>query len=167
MVIVRWILALLTVVYALFNAIAPVATLLYKLQTEWPQGWAMLQRYLSFPAFSLGGAGTNRFATLMGATNWLQVGMWLLADLLYITSALRLISARPKGAAPVFAVALVLDAATWITFKRMPVYNDTFSTNDQQQTLTVFAVVAVLGALIWLATRRARKPRVQPTFLTD
>ncbi len=168
MAFIRWILALLAIAYALFNAIAPVSTLLYKLQNEWPQGWAAAQKALSFPTFTLGGAGSDRFTLLMQATNWLQVGMWLLADLLYIVSAFRLMGRRSKGAAPVFLVAFVLDVATWLTFKRMPVYNATFSANDQQQSLTIFAVVAVLGVLVWLTgSRRKPKARLQPAVLTD
>ncbi len=168
MVVVRWILALLTVAYALFNAIAPVSTLLYKLQNQWPQGWALLQKSLSFSTFSMGGAGTSRFALLMQATNWLQVAMWLLADFLYIVSALRLMGRRSKGAAPVFAVALLLDVATWLTFKRMPIYSATFSANDQHQDMVIFVVLAVLGVLIFLVGG-LRKPRtrLQPAVLME
>jgi hypothetical protein len=167
MAFIRWILALLTIAYALFNAIAPVSTLLYKLQTQWPQGWAAAQKALSFPTFTLGGVGANRFTVLMQATNWLQVGMWLLADLLYIVSAFRLMGRRSRGAAPVFFVALLLDVATWLTFKRMAVYNATFSANDQNQDLVIFGVVAVLGVLVWLTgSRRKAKGRTQPAVLT-
>jgi hypothetical protein len=164
---VRWILALLTVAYGLFNAIAPASTLLYKLQGQWPAGWAAAQKLLAFPTFSMGGAGTSRFEPLMQATNWLQVAMWLLADLLYIVSALRMIGARPKGAFAVFAVAFLLDVVTWLTFKRMPIYNATFSAQDQMMDLMIFGVVAVVGALVWLFGRSARRPRLQPTLLTE
>ena len=167
MAFVRWILALLTIAYALFNAIAPVSTLVYKLQDKWPQGWAALQKSLSFPTFSLGGAGASRFAPLMQATNWLQVAMWLLTDILYIVSALRMMGPRSKGAAPVFAVALLLDVATWLTFKRMTIYNATFSANDQQQDLIIFAVLAVLGVLIFLTGTRKRRTRLQPAVLME
>ena len=127
----------------------------------------MLQKALSFPTFSMGGAGTNRFAFLMQATNWLQVGMWLLADLLYIVSAFRMMGSKSRDAAPVFAVALLLDVATWLTFKWMTIYDLTFSANDQQQTLVVFAILAGLGALVFLAGRKKRRPRLQPTFLME
>ncbi len=168
MALIRWILALVTIAYALFNAIAPVSTLLYKLQTDWPQGWATLQKSLSFPTFSMGGAGTNRFALLMDATNWLQVAMWLLADILYIASGFRMMGSKSKGAAPVFAVALLLDVATWLTFKRMPIYDATFSANDQQQTLVLFAVVAGLGVLIFLTgSNRRSRARLQPAVLME
>jgi hypothetical protein len=167
MIVVRWFLALLTVAYALFNAIAPFSTALYKLQTEWPEGWAQAQKALSFPSFSMGGAGTSRFADLMDATNWLQVAMWLLADLLYLIAALRLMGRRSPGAASVFAVAWLLDAATWLTFKQMPVYNATFSQDDQLQTQILYAVLAGLGAVIWLAGRRKRRPRRQPVMLME
>ena len=167
MAFIRWILALLTVAYALFNGIAPVSTALYKLQTDWPAGWAAAQKALSFPGFSLGGAGTNRFTPLMDATNWLQVAMWLLADLLYLIAAIRMIGTRGSSAFSTFALALLLDVATWLTFKRLPIYNQIFSTNDQQQVLAIFGVLAVIGGLVWLTRRKRGRARPQPMLLME
>jgi hypothetical protein len=167
MAIIRGILALLAIAYGLFNTIAPISTALYKLQGKWPMGWTLAQKVLVLPPFNMGAAGADRYQRLMDVTNWLQVAMWLLADILYIVAGLRLVGMRPRGAFAVFAVALLLDLATWFTFKRLAVYDQTFSPMEQRQDYMIFAAVAVLGALVWLTGRSARRPRIQPTLLTE
>ena len=167
MVVVRWFLALLVIAYAAFNAIAPVSTAIYKLQSDWPEGWAAAQRALSFPNFSMGGAGSSKFQLLMQATNWLQVGMWLFADLLYIISAVLLLGSRKRNAAPVFFVGLLLDVATWLTFRRMTVYAMTFSPTDQELDLIIYGIIAVLGGLVWLTGLKKARPSVRQALVLE
>jgi hypothetical protein len=166
MAFLRGLLALLAIAYGLFNTVAPISTALYKLQGKWPAGWTMAQKALSYPPFNAG-ASADRFIPLMQATNWVQIGLWLLADLLYIVAGFRLIGRQPRSAFPVFLVAFILDVATWFTFKRLAVYDQTFSPAEQQQDYVIFGVVVLLGALIWLVGRSVRRKRVQPTLLSE
>jgi len=167
MVVVRWVLALLTIGYALFNAIAPASTAVFKAQADWPEGWESAQAALSFQNFSIGGAGSSKFQLLMQATNWLQVGLWLLADLLYLISAIWLMGSRPRSAAPVFFAALVLDVATWLTFRSMPVYQMTVSPIEQELDLIIYGVVAILGGLVWLTGLGKRRRPVRHALVLE
>jgi hypothetical protein len=167
MVVVRWFVGLLVIAYGAFNAIAPLSTAVYKAKGQWPQGWASAQQVLSFPTFTMGGAGSGKFQLLMQATNWLQIGMWLLADFLYLISAFWLMGSRPRNAAPVFFVALVLDVATWLTFKRMAIYDMTVSPIGQQLDLTIYGGMAILGGLVWLTGLAKRRRPARQTLVLE
>ncbi len=166
MAIVRGLLALLVIAYGVFNAIAPLSTALYKLKDWWPAGWPLAQKVMQSSLMRGDAEGADRFVPLMQATNWLQIGLWLLADVLYIFAGFRLFGLRPRGAIPVFAVAFLLDVAVWATFKRLPIYDQTFSAAEQQQDFLIFGVLIVVGVVMWLAGRRRTK-RVQPTLLME
>ncbi len=166
MAIVRGLLALLVIAYGAFNTVSPVSTALYKLKDQWPAGWPLAQKALQSSLMQGGAAGADRFVPLMQATNWLQIALWLLADILYILAGLRLFGLRPRGAVPVFAVAFLLDVAVWATFKRLPIYDQTFSAAEQQQDFMIFGVLILVGIVMWFAGRR-KSTRIQPTLLME
>jgi hypothetical protein len=74
---------------------------------------------------------------------------------------------RPRGAFSLFGVAFLLDVATWFTFKRLTVYDLTFSAYEQQQGYLIFAILAGVGGLVWLLGRKTRRPRLQPILLIE
>lgn len=148
MVFLRWILALATVGYALWNAVPPVTTLLFKLGNLPPAIAAESQRYVP----------------LMQATPWWQVAVWLFADLVYLFAAFRLVS-RPRGAFAPFLIAAVIDLANLLWMRQQPLYLNTFTAQELMLDYAVMGGLA-LGVVLYYAASRTRKKRVQPAVLT-
>lgn len=148
MVFLRWILALATVAYALWNAVPPVTTLLFKLGNLPPALATESQRYVP----------------LMQATPLWQVGVWLFADLVYLFAAFR-VASRPRGAFTPFLIAAAIDVANLLWMRQQPVYMKTFTAQELMLDYVVMGGLA-LGALLYLAASRTRQKRVQPAVLT-
>jgi hypothetical protein len=164
---IRWMLALVTIAYAAFNSIAPATTLLYKLKAQWPAGWAGVQPVLGISPGDVSGADGGRFEALMQATNWVQLGLWLAANLLYVLAAIDLIGRQPKDAPATFGVAVLLDWSCWLTFKRMPVYDLTVSPQAQQLNLAIFAIMAGVGIFVWLSAQTSKQKQIHTSSLAE
>ena len=140
---------LATVAYALWNAVPPVTTLLYKLN-KMPPAMA---------------AETQRFIPMMQATPWWQVALWLFIDLTYLFAAFRVVT-RPREAFVPFLIAAVLDAANWYISKQRPIYDKTFTAQELQLDYIILCGL-VVGAILYFAASRVRRQRIQPAVLTD
>lgn len=148
MIVLRWILALATAAYALWNAIPAAAAALYKLN--------------KLPSAVQG--GVQRYVPMMQGMAWWQIAVWLFADLLYLFAAIRLVS-RPRESFGPFVLAVILDLAGWAYLKIQPIYDRTF--NAMELTIDYYIIGGLLAAavLYWLSSR-VRKKRVQVAVLS-
>jgi hypothetical protein len=144
----RWILALATVAYALWSAVPPVTTVFFKLGRMPP---AMA-------------TGAQRYVPLMQVTPWWQVALWLFIVLTYLFAAFRVVT-RPREAFIPFLLAAVLDAANWYISKQRPVYDKTFTPQELMLDYVILGGL-VVGAILYYAASRVRRKRVQPAVLT-
>lgn len=149
MAVARWIVALVTVAYALWNALPAAATLLFKLGRT--------------PS-ALAEAGA-RFNTLMQAMPLWLVVLWLLADLIYLFAALQLVS-KPRSAFTPFLLAFVLNLAAYFLARRLPGFDLAFGPGAMTRHLAMGAALA-LGLVLYFAFSRVRKKRILPTVLTE
>ena len=131
----RWLLAGLLALYALMSALPASFTVLHKLNL------------LILPEM------IKSHGALMDAISWPRVLVLWAAVILYGVAAWRL--AFRKGRAFVaWAIAFVLDALCW-WWMQGPVYEATFPPSQRQADLTIFAVMALVGALVaWVESRK-------------
>ncbi len=149
MVFARWVVAFVTVAYALWNALPAAATLMFKFGHA-PAGLAE--------------AGV-RFNMWMQAMPLWLVASWLLADLIYLFAALRLVS-FPKAAFAPFALAFVLNLAVYFQARRLPGFDAAFGPGAPVRHMAMGAALG-LGLVLYFAFSRVRKKRVQPTVLME
>jgi hypothetical protein len=149
MVAVRWIVALATVAYALWGGLPAVTTALFKLN--------------SLPSGMVG--ETQRYVALMQqASLWLVVA-WLLADLLFLFAALRLVT-RPREAFGPFLIAFLINLVVAFVAYRLPAWGTTYSAQDMQYGYAILGGL-VVALIAYFAFGRTRVKRTQPTLLMD
>jgi hypothetical protein len=135
----RWFLGLVCVGIALFETLPPVQIAGYKM------GY--------FPATT---PDEVRMIPLMDATPYWMLIAWAVVIVLFLVCAWRLF--RGQRAFGVYAAAFVINAIFWWFMSQRPVYQQVFTPDELRFDYYVFAVMAVIGAAIFLAERRGRAP---------
>jgi hypothetical protein len=149
MVAVRWIVALATVVYALWSGLPAATTALFKLN--------------SLPSGMTG--ETQRYVALMQQAQWWLVIAWLLADLIFLFAALRLVS-RPREAFGPFLIAFLINLGVAFMAYRLPAWGTTYSAQDMQYGYAILGGL-VVALILYFAFSRTRVKRAPPTLLME
>lgn len=93
-------------------------------------------------------AHAEHFSALARSTSLLQLAAWWAAIVFYVNACWRLTRRMP--AFRVYAIALVLDVGTWVTFKLGGAYDRTFSSAEQSYDYVLLAFLLFAAAPIWI-----------------
>ncbi len=133
--IVRWVLAALVLLVALFEVMPAGQIAGYRL------GWL---------------AATTpdeiRMVPLMNATPWWMLIAWFVDIGVYLLAAVRLM--RGQKAFLTYLLGFAINLAAWTYYSRWPVYQQVFSPAELRSDYVIFAVIAAIGAAIFVAERR-------------
>jgi hypothetical protein len=138
--ILKWVVAVVLVLYALWSAMPALFTTLFKLGSGHPM------------------AGQEKYVPLMQATSPIQLVIWWAGILLFLWTAWRV--ARGERAFRFYATGFVLDIGGWLLMKLGPVYNQVFQPSEQMLDYVLILVLLLAGMAIWSLDRR--EPMVAP-----
>ncbi len=142
---VRLVFALITAAYAAWNAIVPIKAVCYKYGLYHPSGMEL------------------KYLPLINATPVWQWGLLILASLIFLIAAWRLVS-QPRAAFGPFVLAALVELVAWGIAKMGKAYNAAFTADELKLDYYIWGAVAVM-ALIYFLFSRTRKKRVTPTVL--
>ena len=93
----------------------------------------------------------GKYGPLIEAMAWWHIAVLLVAMVVYLVAAYRLL--RGGKAFPAYALAVGIDIAIWLYGKTLPVYDQVFTAADRQMEYAVIGLLVASLALVWWTER--------------
>ena len=96
------------------------------------------------------------FRVLAAQIPWWGLAVWVVMVVLYLVVARALLRDRP--AFGLFVAALATELVRWVPMSLLPAYSQTWSAGELRFRYIAWAVLVLIGAIIWWVERRRSLP---------
>jgi hypothetical protein len=87
---------------------------------------------------------------------WWGLAIWVVMIVMYLVVARALMRGRP--AFGLFMLAFVTELVRWVPMYALPIYTQTWTSGEMRFRYIAWAVLVIVGTIIWWADRRSAMP---------